>query len=175
MASHDTDDDSKFDTQWMLSVAMAPELSDREKALRDLFCAEFLVDEHPIKAALRCGFQEAFAKEYAARFMNEPYVQRKIQDLKHAPVDMGKMEEYDKQTVRAVLRREMQNEGSTGAARVQAAAKMASILGMDKPVEVKNEHTHKGGVLMVPTIANINDWEAAAVASQAQLASDARH
>ncbi len=163
-----------LDEQW-LNAAMEPELSERERALRDLFCNEFLVDEHPVKAAQRCGFQIAFAKDYAEKFMNEAYVQKRIQELKHTPVDAGKMEQYDKETVRAVLRREMQNENSTGAARVQAAAKMAAILGMDKPVEVKNEHTHKGGVLMVPAIANLNDWEAAATASQTQLASDARH
>lgn len=152
-----------------------PILSETERALRDLFVTEYLVDYNEVKAAQRCGFQMGFAQDYAKKFLSESYVQKRIQDITHANVDEKKMDQFDKETVRSVLRREMQNQMGTAAARVAAAAKMAAILGMDKPVEVNNNHSHKGGVLVVPGISSINDWEAAAQASQTQLVSDARH
>lgn len=167
-------DPTQLDEQWQF-IAMDPELNEREKALRELFVNEYLVDYDEIKAAQRVGFQKAFAEDYAKKFMNESFVQKLIKAKEHTPVDEKKMEQYDKETVRAVLRAEMHNKFGTPAARVQAASKMAAILGMDKPVEVKNEHTHKGGVLMVPAIANLNDWEQMAMASQEKLVSDARH
>jgi hypothetical protein len=155
-------------------AAMEPELTEREKALRDVFVNEYLVDYDIIKAAQRCGFQHSFAKDYGIKFWNESYVQKRIELVKHSRVDEKQMEEFDRATVRAVLRKEMQNQFNSGAARVAAAAKMASILGMDKPVETPAEGEHRGGVLMVPAIANMNDWEAVAQASQAKLVADAR-
>jgi hypothetical protein len=163
-----------LDDQWRMN-AMDPELSDREKALRDLFVNEYLVDYNAILAAQRCGFQKAFAEDYAVKFMGESYVQKRIQAVIHQPVDTKVMEQYDKETVLAVLRKEMQNPMGTAAARVAAASKMATILAMDKPVEPVNPNANKGGVLMVPVLANIEDWEAAAIASQQRLVSDARH
>jgi hypothetical protein len=35
--------------------------------------------------------------------------------------------------------------------------------------------THRGGVLMVPMIADVNNWEDVAQTSQKKLVSDARH
>lgn len=170
----EVDPDDIDDTQWAWA-AMSPELTDREKALRNAFVDEYLIDYDETAAAQRVGFQVGFAKDYAVRFMNESYVRQRIEFVKHSKVDTIKMEQFDKETVRAVLRKEMHNNFGTAAARVQAAAKMAAILGMDKPVETKHDHTHKGGVLMVPAIANLNDWEALATESQQKLVSDARH
>ncbi len=172
MASEDL---TQLDETWQFA-AMEPELTEREKALRDLFVNEFLVDYDEIKAAQRVGFQKAFAEDYAKKFMAESYVQKRIKQLEHSiKADDKSMEEYDRQTVLAVLRKEAQNPFGTPAARVQAAAKLASIRGMDKPIEIKAETTHKGGVMMVPAIADLNDWEKMALDSQAKLVSDARH
>jgi hypothetical protein len=153
---------------------MEPELTARERELRDLYVNEYLVDYDPVKAAQRCGFQQSFAKDYAVKFMQESYVQKRIEFMKHQKVDEKSIDEYDKQRVRAVLMKEAHDSSSTGSARVSAAAKLAVILGMDAPTKIQTDNTHKGGVLMVPAIANISDWEAVAQASQAKLVADAR-
>lgn len=154
---------------------MEPPLTDKEKLLRNLFVNEYLVDFDAIAAAQRCGFQASFAKDYAIKFMNESYTRKRIEEVKHTKIDTRASEEYDKARVKAVLMKEAHNQYTTGAARVAAAAKLAVILGMDKPAETTNTHVHKGGVLMVPAIANLDDWEAIATASQAKLVSDARN
>jgi len=159
--------------QWVWA-AMEPELTERERELRNLFVNEYLVDYNPVLAAQRCGFQVSFAKDYAIKFMNESYVQKRIEQVKHTPVNPIAQDDYDKSRVRAILMKEALDITSTGSARVSAAAKLAVILGMDAPTKTINENVNKGGVLMVPAIANIDDWQAIAQASQAKLVSDAR-
>lgn len=159
--------------QWVWA-AMEPELTERERALRDLFVNEYLVDYHPVLAAQRCGFQVSFAKDYAVKFMNEAYVQKRIKALEHAEVEGDALDKYDKKRVRAILMKEALDPTSTGSARVSAAAKLVAVLGMDAPVKTINENVNKGGVLMVPAIANLDDWQAIAQASQAKLVADAR-
>lgn len=159
--------------QWVWA-AMEPELTERERALRDLFVNEYLVDYNEFRAAQRCGFQASFAKDYAIKFMNESYVQKRIKAVEHGPIDGPSKDKYDKERVRAILMKEALDPSSTGSARVSAAAKLAVILGMDAPTKTINENVNKGGVLMVPAIANLDDWQAIAQASQAKLVADAR-
>lgn len=170
--------EEKLTDQWDWAV-MEPELTERERALRDLFCNEYLVDFNSVAAAQRCGFQHSFAKDYAIKFMQEAYVQRRIKYLEQsAPVVGAKKEdEFNIRRIRAALLEQayFHGPGSSHAARVSALAKLVSIYGMDAPTKAEILNVHKGGVLMVPAIANLNDWEAAAQASQAKLVSDARH
>jgi hypothetical protein len=49
-----------------------------------------------------------------------------------------------------------------------------SVYGMDAPTRIKQEVEHRGGVMMVPVIASMDDWERTAVASQVALAEAAR-
>lgn len=115
---------------------MEPELSEQEKALRDLFVQEYIKDFDPFQACLRVGFQAAFAVEYAKRFMSEAYVQRKIADLQRAtPENEDAQAKQDKALVLSVLRQAAQN--GPYASRVQAAAKLATILGLDRDDSVE--------------------------------------
>jgi hypothetical protein len=156
-------------------AAMEPEFSEQERALRDRFVEEYLVDFSPLNAARRVGFSNAFAKEYAERFMSESYVRRKIEQVKHrTDVDEGDLEEYDKRRIRQCLMREAHDMFSSGSSRVAALGKLMSLYGMDAPTKIKQEIEHKGGVMMVPAIASLDEWERAAVASQAALAEAAR-
>ncbi len=72
------------------------------------------------------------------------------------------------------LMKEAHNQFNSGAARVAALAKLMSHYGMDAPAKTQNEHLHRGGVMMVPAIADINDWELAATNSQTRLVQEAR-
>jgi hypothetical protein len=109
---------------------MEPELNAQEKTLRDLFVQEYVKDFDPVQACLRVGFQFNFAVEYAKRFMCESYVQRRIADLQRTtPENEADQAKQDKALVLSVLRQAAQN--GPYASRVQAAAKIASIYGLD--------------------------------------------
>lgn len=155
--------------------ARAVELSKSEKELRDKFVAEYLVDFDQLAAAIRIGFSVTFAATYAERFMQEPYTRQRISEMQLALADDVSAEaERDRRIIRAALMREAHHrgQGSSHAARVSALAKLASIRDMDAPLKIKSEQTLRGGVMLVPAIASIEDWEAAARASQTNLQKD---
>lgn len=157
----------------------APELvqmSDREKALRDLFVAEYLIDYDPVSACQRCGFERQFAQEFAVKFMHEPYVQQKINLMKFQDMPEKDVLEFDKKRIRSALMYEAhyRGPGSSHAARVAALGKLASLTGMEAPKKSEQTITHRGGVMAVPGIASLDDWESAAGASQDALVAHAR-
>lgn len=150
------------------------ELDPVEKQLRDLFVREYLYDRDRIRAAKRCGFADAFAKHYADQFWGEPYVQQRIREEEEriANAERADQDKEDEKMVRATLR-ELLKVGST-TSRVSAAAKMAVILGMDAPTKSEQTVTHRGGVMAIPAIADINQWEEQAARLQAELAQAAK-
>lgn len=154
---------------------MEPQLSEREKALRDRFVEEYMIDFDGIKAAIRVGFNKAFAEDYGVKFLHEPYVLRRIEELKHKKLDPEKSEEYDKERIKAALMREAHNPGATASARVQALTTLAKMHGMMEPKDEPPGEGARGGVLMVPVIAKASAWEEAAVASQQALVDNVRH
>src|SRR3990172_7975747 len=107
------------------------ELTVREKALRDLFVTEYLTDYNPLAAAQRCGFNYAFAQDYAIKFMEESYVRQRIKDREVA-ADQDS-EEVDKRRIRKALFEQAFYRGadSSHSARVSALGKLAAIYGMD--------------------------------------------
>lgn len=155
--------------------AIGANLTEAQRALRDWFCQEYLVDFSPVNAAMRIGYNRAFAIEYATKLMEEPYVQRKIQELQGLKLDPKIEEEYNKQRIKNALMREAfyKGPGASHAARVSALAKLGAIYGMEAPKKTENMHTHKGGVMAVPGIASLDSWEQAASGSQANLMQDA--
>jgi len=107
------------------------ELTVREKALRDLFVTEYLTDYNPLAAAQRCGFNYAFAQDYAIKFMEESYVRQRIKDREVA-ADQDS-EEVDKRRIRKALFEQAFYRGadSSHSARVSALGKLDAIYGMD--------------------------------------------
>lgn len=155
---------------------VAEDLTQQERELRDLFVQEYLLDHDSYAAAIRVGFQEQYAHQYAQQFMGESYVRKLISDLQHqAPEDPKAFEEETKRKIVASLFREAnyRGPGSGHGARVAALAKLASLFDMDKPTKVEQTITHRGGVMAVPGIASLDAWEAQAVASQEKLTSEA--
>lgn len=153
---------------WDDPRVMEPGLSPGEKALRDKFVIEYLVDFDEYRAALRVGFLPSVAATYCKQFIDEGYVQREIARLqREQQADPKAQQGHDRELILSTLRQAMQN--GPYASRVQAAAKFAAILGLDAPIKTQNENIHRGGVMMVPAIANVEDWEKAAQASQEKL------
>jgi Terminase small subunit len=147
-------------------AAMEPEPTDEDRKLLDLFCQEYLVDESATKAASRCGFQAGFAEQYGALFITKSYVQRRLVALRHAKVDEKAREQYDKRVVMNVLREVASNQMQRASARVAAAGRMASILGMDAPK--KGASAASGKVLVMPYLSR-EDWEQQVPIRQAKL------
>jgi hypothetical protein len=153
-------------------------LSEEDKALRDTFVAEYLVDYSPVDAAIRCGFMASIAAEFGNKLLSETYVQRKLKQEQLA-TPAGKQEASDeeelhKRKILAALMREAHNHMISGAARVAALSRLAAIYKMDQPTKGDDVGLHRGGVMMVPAIASLDAWENAAVASQTQLVLEAR-
>jgi hypothetical protein len=161
--------------QFWTEDALAPQLSEGEKQLRDRFVNEYMVDFDQKAAAIRVGFLPSFAEQYASVFMQESYVQQKIAEKQKESATDEKVEsEETKRRIRAALLRESnyRGPGSSHAARVGALGKLTQIYGMEAPIKTLQELTHKGGVMMVPAIASIEDWEKAAQLIQEKLRRD---
>lgn len=176
MAQQPPNDDQKrfWDGDFL---EIEPEPEGREKALRDFFVVEFLKDYDPVLAAMRCGFMRAFAEEYAVRFMGESYVQRKIKNDEFTDPANAKVEAADdKRKILVGLRREAnyRGPGASASSRVAALAQLARIHGMDVVKKDKGTGTNRGGVMVVPGIADIDEWEKVASESQDKLVADAR-
>ncbi len=166
-------------TNIVLDAAMMPPMSDREKALRDLFVKEYLEDYDAFAACLRCGFMRSFAGDYAQKFMGEPYVRQQLQMMQQLETNIAPTEdEYNKKRIMTGLFREanFRGEGASHAARVSALSKLAQLHGMEVKTNGNVDTTmHRGGVMAVPAIANIDAWEETAVASQEKLVHNARN
>ncbi len=154
--------------------------TDAEKALRDLFVIEYLVDYDPVKAAMRCNFGGQFAIEYSKKFMAEPYVQQRISQLgTSADVDPEELSSFNRRRIREQLTREAfyYGPGSSHAARVAALKALSDIEGMTPKGGARGVAgkggAAAGGVMQVPAIADIDAWEAAASESQDTLIKDA--
>jgi hypothetical protein len=157
----------------------APELTWRERALRDLFVQEYLVDYDQYAAALRCGYSAVYAREESVKLMNEPYVRQRIKDKEVLPDDEDNPEKM-KNYVVVGLRREAnyRGAGASPSARVAALAKISSIYGLDAPTKTKNEHTGAdgaalmAGTIVIPGLMTMEQWAEAAAAQQAALVKD---
>lgn len=146
---------------------MEPEPTPDERALRDKFVEHYLRTRDATQAAKLCGFMDAFATAYGNRLLSEPYVQQRVK------VEERELSKEEKQQlVESLLFREAR-DGTSHAARVSALSKLANILDMDG--SKKLEITHRGGVMLVPAMASVDEWENIATAQQEEIVRDVRH
>lgn len=158
-------------------MVMQPALSQAEIALRNKFVDEYLTDFDALAAAIRIGFLRSVAEEYAQQLIQDPYVQQQISkrqaELEANPKEAAKRR---RRLTEMALYREAhyKGPGSSHAARVSALAKLAAIYDMDAPTRIEKKVTHRGGVMMIPVIASLDEWEKAAQNSQQRLVDEAR-
>lgn len=170
-----------FVSNLVLDAAMMPELSDRERALRDLFVREYFVDYNPFAACLRCGFMRSFAQEYAEKFMGEPYVRQQLAIMEQtAPLPNAgnkDADDFNRQRIVQGLFREAHNMTSNASARVSALKELAEIYKLKEPVKAPEPKGKKarGGIIQIPAIADVTQWEDVAVVTQEKLVEDVRN
>jgi hypothetical protein len=155
---------------------VASRLTHRERALRDLFVKEYLTNYNALEAAIRVGYGQSYAKEYAVRFMNCPYVMSQISKME-TTADEASPDAMRKMVIRGLIREaNYTGPGASAGARVAAFAKLAAIQGLDAPKKSIHEMTGPdgqpiatGGVFVVPGVATIEEWAAVAEKQQADL------
>lgn len=151
----------------------------REKALRDLFINEYLVDYDPVGAAIRVGYNRGIAKEYAVRFMDEAYVAREIAKREAAPSTEQDEESFKKMIIARLVREaNYHGPGSSQAARVAALGKLAQLKGMEPVSKTRTELTgpngeplQSAGQFIIPGVMTPEQWAEAAARQQAELVS----
>lgn len=154
-------------------AALEPEPTDNERALFERFAYEYLVDRDPARAASRCGFQAAFALEYGRQLLTRSYVQRRLAELERTPVDPKGEREVDAMMTKARLRAIRDDAGQKASARVAASRELNAMHGLHAPTKIDLKAQHKGGVMMLP-VMSMEEWEAAAQASQSKLIEDSK-
>ena len=117
---------------------MADTLTKQEKALRQRFVAEYLADYDAIDAAIRLGYQEAFAQQYAKQFLTEPYTLKLIKE-KEAEFGILTEDDQHRKKIVAGLYREAHSRFNSGSARVAALTQLAKIIGIEAPVKTQQE------------------------------------
>lgn len=144
-------------------------LTPEMKATRDAFVAEYLVDWSCSKAWVRIGGGYTSRYRMGAELLREPYVARRIKEL----VDiLAENQITNNKRILAGLVREANYHGrdASHSARVSAFGLLAKINGMEAPTRVE----HSGGVMVVPGVHSVDDWERSAIEAQAKLKADVR-
>lgn len=115
---------------------MADTLTKQERVLRQRFVEEYLADYDAFAAAIRIGYQEAFAQQYAKQFLTEPYT---LKLIKEREAEFGILTEEDQHRKKIVagLYREAHSRFNSGAARVAALTQLAKIIGIEAPVKTE--------------------------------------
>jgi hypothetical protein len=167
-------------------------LTDAMKHRRDVFIREYLRDFNGAQAWLRMKaevdpqdahktYTPAQAAEHAYQLKNEPYVAKRIAELVDS-LEVANM--LSQQRVLAMLIRdaELQGIGAKHAARVSAQKVLVDVLGMSTQAKAAAARAEpgpgqggpRGGVMVVPGVAAVDDWEASAAPAQAKLKEDVR-
>lgn len=148
-------------------------LTDKMKARRDRFVSCYVRHFIGPLAVIESGGAVTTASKMSSEFLREPYVRQKINEVIRS---LKESELLDRKQILAGFLREAHYEGhgASHGARVQAWKSLADIAGMEAPKTVKNEHSVKGGVMVVPMAGSVDDWEKAAQESQTALKSDVR-
>lgn len=158
--------------QWTWAT-FEPEPTEREKALYDTFCHEYLVDRSATLAASRCGFQGQFAKEYGTVLFQKSYVQRRLADLQRQRSDPKLVKDFDSVNTMARLRAILNDETQKASSRVSAAAELNRMHGLHAPTKVNVNANTKSGVMVIP-MTTLDDWEKMAGSQQAKLMEESK-
>lgn len=164
---------------WTQSIEYETDLSPDEMMLRDAVVKEYLFDHNWVKACKRLGMNSAMAEEYARRFRDDSYVQKRIKDfelIEAEKPEANKKAEFDQKKQRIIMQLEEQatyhGPGASHAARVAALKQLAVIYGFEAPKQVKAEVGVSSGVMLVPMTADMSSWEKSAAEAQTKLQED---
>lgn len=132
------------------------------------FIDEFLIDRDPLAAGLRAGVSRLNLKRRVKSWMDDPRIVRAIQ-LKTDTTDLDKM--ISPQRIMAGFIDVAFNKDAPPAARNTALRELASM----KKMYGDEDKDNKGsGVIMVPVVGSLKDWNTLAMEAQQKLKEDVR-
>jgi len=146
------------------------ELTPREKEIRDEFITYLLDCGDPIQAAIMVGYNASYARTFADKFMLEGYVLREYRRRQRE--DESSAPEFENPFHRDLWNRAHRmsmDKREQGAVRLGALRVLVNIAGLEKSAKQEIELTYRGGVMQVPGIASVEDWERVAGESQSKL------
>ena len=120
----------------METSQFATALTETERNMRDRFVNEYLEDFDAVSALVRCGYAIQFAKDYAPRFMAEPYTLNRVKE-RQLEIGVQTDDDIHRRRIIAKLYREADNMASNGGSRVSALAQLSKILGIEAPVKTE--------------------------------------
>lgn len=145
-------------------------LQERTKLLRRKFAGEYIKDFNATAAVLRMGYKytRRVAQTKGSQWMDDAYTHVCIAEL------TAKMDEkaiVSRQEVMLGLKKEAHAANSlfaSSSSRISALRSLAKILGMEI-TKVEGSMTLAGGVMAVPMVGSLEDWEKASKLAQAEL------
>lgn len=150
-------------------------LSPADKVERARFVNEYFKDFDWVNAAIRNGCESLMeAQEIAQEYKYDTYVLNLIEDRKaKMQLDSDKFIQAAKRHVINTLLQQASGNvpGSTQNGTIAAATQLSKLLGME-PDKNTNVNVQHSGVMAVPGIASIEDWEQAATDCQEKLVQD---
>ena len=146
---------------------MSPEMLER----RDRFVDALILGMSKYQAAIYAGVPPRSAHKEGCNLFCEPYVQERFKELREA-IDEANL--LTRKELILNVKSIAFDDREQGGARVGASSLLAKVMGYEAPTKIQAEVEHKGGVMMVPMAAGLEDWEAAAGGAQRQLKEDVR-
>lgn len=145
-------------------------LSEDEQMLRKAFVDAYIISRNPIEACVSIGFMSAYAASWAESFMKEGYVLRLIKQMDEI-ADSKETTLARRNKYRAWMEKQANyyGEDASHGARVSAIKALMQIEGMDEPTPDEGQVGFKGGVMMVPSLTNPDNWGELAALSQGKL------
>ena len=145
------------------------------------YAKEYVFDFDTVAALFRArildeSHSKTFISKQATRFRRDPTVAEAIQGYM-ARLDSEKILTRERVLYGLLEEANYHGIGASASSRVAAWAKLAKLMGMELPAEDPNkikEDQNKGGVLMIPFVQSIEEWEQSAVGQQAALKADVR-
>ena len=139
------------------------------------FAKNYLVDfDHRNAAIVTFGLTDSeHARRVGLDYIRHPLVLQALQAYMNR-IETDKVISRERILLGLLQEANYHGVGSSHSARVAAWAKLAKIMGME--LEPKDEDAKKiaGGVMLVPFVGGIEQWESAARGQQAQLKADVR-
>lgn len=139
------------------------------------FAKCYLIDcDHRNAAALAFGIEDdERARRTGLDYLRHPLVLQAIQNL-IPQIESEKLVTRERIMMGLLQEATYFGVGSSHSARVAAWGKLAQMTGSDKPVDPEQDAAGRAGVMLVPMIGSIEEWESTARTEQAKLKADVR-
>lgn len=134
------------------------------------FVEEYLIDFNEYRAAQRCGYPRLNARSVGQLFMHRPEIVRAIT---HRVGTIDQKHILNPSRIIAELAKVAYGDGAFVGGKLIALQELSKIAELG-PKKDGNKPKAKGGVMLVPGVQSLEQWEAAAKNSQAKLKEQVR-